>query len=60
VSGHGFARVHRQALVRIGGVRALESANRGGLVAVLDCGAKVPVSRRRRASLAAAVRAFGL
>lgn len=60
VSGHGFARAHRQALVRIGGVRALESADRGGLVAVLDCGARVPVSRRRRASLAAAVRAFRL
>jgi|SRR5262245_2150668 len=59
VSGHGFARAHRQALVRIGGVRALESGEGDGLVAVLDCGAKVRVSRRRRSAFAAAVRAFG-
>jgi len=57
VRGHGFARAHRQALVRIDGVRALSPAEDGGLVAVLACGAKVRVSRRRRASFAAAVRA---
>ena len=56
VNGHGFARAHRQALVRIDGVRALHAGERGGLVAVLDCGAKVPVARRRRAAFAAAVR----
>jgi two-component system LytT family response regulator len=58
VTGHGFARAHRQALVRVGGVRELRSGG-GGLVAVLGCGAQVSVSRRRRASFVAAVRAFG-
>jgi two-component system LytT family response regulator len=55
VGAHGFARAHRQALVRIAGVRALR-AEAHELVAVLACGAKVPVSRRRRAAFAAAVR----
>jgi len=58
VTGHGFARAHRQALVRIAGVRALESGKGRGLVAVLDCGARVQVSRRRRPSFTAAVRSF--
>jgi two-component system LytT family response regulator len=62
VGKHGFVRAHRQALVRIGGVRALraeghEEGVRTGpiLVAVLSCGTKVPVSRRRRAAFSAAV-----
>src|SRR5215813_3643862 len=59
VTAHGFARAHRQALVRIDGVRALHPGSKGGLVAVLDCGTKVQVARRRRAAFAAAVRAFG-
>jgi two-component system LytT family response regulator len=57
VGGHGFVRAHRQALVRISGVRALNATDAGEVVAVLECGAKVPVSRRRRAAFAAAVRA---
>ena len=56
VGGHGFARAHRQALIRIGGVRALDANDGGEVVAILDCGAKVPVSRRRRAAFSAAVR----
>jgi two-component system, LytTR family, response regulator len=56
VRGHGFARAHRQALVRIGGVRALDAGEAGELVAVLACGARVRVSRRRRAAFCAAVR----
>jgi two-component system, LytTR family, response regulator len=56
VHGHGFARAHRQALVRIGGVRALDAGEAGELVAVLACGARVRVSRRRRAAFCAAVR----
>ncbi len=56
VRAHGFARAHRQALVRIAGVRALQASEAGELVAVLACGARVPVSRRRRAAFAAAVR----
>ena len=56
VRAHGFARAHRQALVRIAGVRALTTGEDGELVAVLACRASVPVSRRRRAVFAAAVR----
>lgn len=56
VSAHGFARAHRQALVRVDGVRALVANEAGDVVAVLACGAHVPVSRRRRAAFAAALR----
>lgn len=63
VRAHGFARAHRQALVRIGWVRALRMEERKGgsrtgpaMIAVLTCGTKVPISRRRRATFAAAVR----
>ncbi len=56
VNAHGFARAHRQALVRIAGVRALHASEAGELVAVLACGARVPISRRRRGAFAAAVR----
>lgn len=57
VAAHGFARAHRRALVRVGGVRALQTGDDGELVAVLATGVKVPVSRRRRAAFASAVRA---
>jgi two-component system, LytTR family, response regulator len=63
VAPHGFARAHRQALVRVAGVRALrpEEGRRGSrtaptLMAVLACGTKVPISRRRRVAFAAALR----
>jgi len=55
----GFARAHRAALVRLAGVRALESGDSGELVAVLASGAKVRISRRRRAAFSAAVRRRG-
>ena len=65
VGAHGFVRAHRQALVRIGGVRALrvEDAKSGSrtaptLMAVLTCGTKIPISRRRRAAFSAAVRSL--
>jgi two-component system LytT family response regulator len=58
VSGHGFVRAHRQALVRIGSVSALVPTAAGD-VAVLTSGAKVPISRRRRAAFAAAVKRRG-
>jgi two-component system LytT family response regulator len=48
VGAHGFVRAHRQALVRVGGVRALRG-DAGQTIAVLACGTSVPVSRRRRA-----------
>ena len=54
---HGFLRAHRRALVRLGAVRKLTWTDAGDLVAVLDSGAGIPVSRRRRAAFAAAVRA---
>ena len=58
VGVHGFARAHRQALIRVSGVRALEESGAGELVAVLASGATIRVSRRRRAAFAAAVRAL--
>lgn len=59
VSAHGFARAHRQALIRVAAVRALDESASGELVAVLACGATVPVSRRRRAAFMATVRDAG-
>lgn len=57
---HGFRRAHRRALVRLECVREL-TCNRGGeLVAVLNCGARIPISRRRSASFGSAVRRLGL
>jgi two-component system LytT family response regulator len=56
VGAHGFVRAHRKALVRVSGVRALNTTRDGEVHAVLTCGAKVPVSRRRRAAFSAAVR----
>ena len=56
VRPHGFARAHRQALVRTSGVRTLKTARNGDLLAVLACGATIPVSRRRRRAFTDAVR----
>lgn len=56
VAGHGFVRAHRRALVPIARVKELTPTNNGGLVAVLSGGTRVPVSRRRRAAFAAAVK----
>ncbi len=53
----GFARAHRRALVRVCGVRSLQSRDDDELIAVLACGASVTVSRRRRAAFMAAVKA---
>jgi two-component system LytT family response regulator len=56
IAPHGFARAHRRALVRIGGIRELTSTGDGGLIAVLGNGTEIRVSRRQRAAFAAAVR----
>src|SRR5687768_5799311 len=56
VAPHGFVRAHRGAIVRIDGVRTLQASSTGDVIATLACGARVPVSRRRRASVSAAVR----
>jgi len=58
VRRHGFIRAHRCALIRLGGVRELVWSG-DAWIAVLDCGAKVRVSRRRRAAFAVAVRGPG-
>jgi two-component system LytT family response regulator len=52
----GFVRAHRRALVRLTSVRELMRSRAGATVAVLASGEKIPVSRRRRAGLAAALR----
>jgi two-component system LytT family response regulator len=49
-----FVRVHRAAIVHIGRVRELLTSA-GDLVVVLDDGTRLPVSRRRRAALLAAL-----
>ena len=56
VGARGFVRAHRRALIRLDGVRELTWTREGDLVAVLTSGAKSPVSRRRRAAFAAAVK----
>jgi two-component system LytT family response regulator len=56
---HGFVRAHRRALVRVDGVRELIRDHTGAMVASLNCGARIPVSRRRSAAFAAALRKLG-
>jgi two-component system, LytTR family, response regulator len=56
---HGFVRAHRRALVRLDGVRELARTRAGALVAVLESGVRVPISRRRTAAFTAAVRETG-
>jgi two-component system LytT family response regulator len=55
--GDGFVRAHRRALIRLDAVRALTSTEDDELRAELRSGARIPVSRRRRAALIAALRA---
>ena len=52
----GFVRVHRRALVRLEKVRELSRTRAGAPVAILESGVRIPVSRRRSASFAAALR----
>ncbi len=56
VRDHGFVRVHRRALVPLSGVRELTWMNNGEMLVVLESGARIEVSRRRRAAVVAAVR----
>jgi len=56
VRAHGFARAHRRALIRLGGVRELIASRAGGVVAVVGDGRRIPISRRRRSAFAAALR----
>ena len=59
VTKNGFIRAHRRALVRLDGVRELSRTRAGALVAVLSCGARIPISRRRTAAFMDAVRNMG-
>jgi two-component system LytT family response regulator len=59
VGAHGFIRAHRRALVRLGGVRELVCTSAGVFIAVLGCGVRIRISRRRHAAFMAAVRRFG-
>ena len=52
----GFRRAHRRALVRLDGVRELTRDHTGALIAVLGCGMRIPISRRRSISFLAAMR----
>jgi two-component system LytT family response regulator len=54
---HGFVRAHRQALVRLDAVRELARGPRDALMAVLNGGARIPISRRRRAAFSRVVTA---
>jgi two-component system LytT family response regulator len=56
IGSNGFARAHRRALVRVESVQRLTMTDAGETVAILTSGARIPVSRRRRAAFAAAVR----
>ena len=59
IGRHGFVRAHRQALVRVGSVRALRRSRGGDLVAILASGATVPIARRRRKRFSEAVARLG-
>jgi len=59
VRGHGFARAHRRAIVRLDAAREVTVNGRGRVFASLASGARVPISRRRRAAFMAAVRTRG-
>jgi two-component system, LytTR family, response regulator len=57
---HGFARAHRRALVRLGGVKELIRTRAGALTVILNSGARIPISRRRAATFTAAIRDLAL
>ena len=59
VRGHGFARAHRRALVRVAAAREVTVTGDGRVFASLASGARVPISRRRRAAFMAAVKTRG-
>ncbi len=53
----GFVRAHRKALVRVGAIRSLQREEGTEGTIVLVSGARVPMARRRRSAIRAAVRA---
>jgi two-component system LytT family response regulator len=54
-----FLRVHRSAIVALGMIQELKSAIGSGTVVILRDGTRVPVSRRRKEAVAAALRRGG-
>jgi two-component system LytT family response regulator len=59
IGANGFVRAHRRALVRVDAIQRLTTTDAGDSVAVLSSGARIPVSRRRRAGFMSALRARG-
>jgi len=57
IGANGFVRAHRRALVRIDAVHRLTRNDDGVCIAILSSGARIPVSRRRRATFVSALRA---
>jgi two-component system, LytTR family, response regulator len=53
-----FVRIHRSALVNLAHVREIKSPMLGMTSLILRAGTQLPLSRRRRAQVAAAVRSF--
>jgi two-component system LytT family response regulator len=53
-----FVRVHRSAIVNLARVRQVRYTGIGDAVVVLDSGVQLPLSRRRRERVAAAIRRF--
>jgi two-component system LytT family response regulator len=60
IGANGFVRAHRRALVRLDAVQRLVTTDDGDCIAVLANHVRIPVSRRRRAAFAAAVKARGI
>lgn len=57
IGSSGFVRAHRRALVRVDAVQRLTTNDSGICIAILSSGARIPVSRRRRATFVRALRA---
>ncbi len=59
VTKNGFARAHRRALVRLTAVKELVRTRAGAMIAILNSGARIPISRRRSSSFSAAIHDLG-
>lgn len=55
LSGHGFIRTHRSAIVRSSLIRSFAVADGGGLHVILGNGERVPLSRERKNNVKAAI-----
>lgn len=57
---YDFRRAHRSALVRLDNICELKRERSGVLTAILTCGTKIPISRRRRTDFVNAIKRSGL